>query len=72
MKSSTFQLPEQAVFTSDEAVEYLRLPSIRALNHLVDDRKIIRPAMYRKERLYTRVELDRFLAARTDEYGDLA
>jgi len=58
------------VLTPLEACRYLRLDAgreddheaqIRALNRLVDQKKQIRPLMYRTSRLYHRDELDRFL-----------
>lgn len=74
----TFRSIEPAVFTAAEAIVYLRLDvgkseaaAQAALNRLVD-RKLLRPAMYRRERMFTHVELDRFLAARVQEYGALA
>lgn len=76
--SLAFRSIEPAVFTAAEAIRYLRLDigksesaAQAALNRLVD-RKLLRAAMYRKQRLFTRVELNRFLAARVAEYGELA
>ena len=64
-----------AVMTAEEACCYLRLDvlknPIKALNVLVD-RKLLRPCMYKKERHYTRDELDRFLTEQTEVYGDVA
>lgn len=73
-----FRSIEPAVFTAEEAIAYLRLDvgktesaARAALNRLVD-RKLLRPAMYRKQRLFTRIECDRFLAARVAEYSELS
>ena len=63
-----FRPVEPVVFTAEEACQYLRLDvgrekdqALRALNRLVDEKKLIRPCMYRNRRLYLRDELDRFL-----------
>ena len=66
-----FRTPEQVVFTGLQAVDYLQLPSLRALGHLVDSKKLIRPAMYQKSRVYWKSELDRFLRDCTESYGDI-
>lgn len=64
-----------AVMTTAEACCYLRLDvlkhPIKALNRLVD-RKLLRPCMYQKHRMYERRELDRFLAEQTEVYGQVA
>ena len=72
----TFTPIEPVVFTAEEAAVYLRLDvgrdmpaALRALARLVDEKKLIHPVMYRRERLYRRAELDRFLADRQGEAG---
>ena len=74
----SFRSIDPAVFTASETIAYLRLDLKKteaaaqaALNRLVDKRQL-RPSMYRRERMFTRVECDRFLAARVEEYADLA
>ncbi len=71
-----FRPIEPVVFTAAEAIAYLRLDvgkaptaAAAALNRLVEKGQL-RPAMYRKSRMFTRAELDRFLAAVTERYGD--
>lgn len=73
-----FRPMDLAVLTAKEAIAYLRLDfgksetaARAALDRLVNQ-KLLRVAKYRRERLFTRVELDRFLAARVDEYGELS
>ena len=65
-----FRPVEQQVFTALETCKYLRLDvgredneqaQLNALDRLVDQRKLIKPTMYRKQRLFRKVELDRFL-----------
>ena len=63
-----FNRVDPVVFIAAEAAQYLRLDvgrdmpkALKALTRLVDEKKLIRPVMYRKERLYRREELDRFL-----------
>ena len=70
--------PVPAVMTAEEACCYLRLDvdremknAIKSLNRLVD-RKLIRPCMYQKKRMYARKELDRFIDLETNRYGDVA
>ena len=48
------------VFTPDEAMEYLALPSRHALQRLVDARKLV-PLCYAKEHRFALAELDRFV-----------
>ena len=74
----TFRSIEPAVFTADETIAYLRLDINKteaaaqsALRRLVD-RRLLRPCMYRRERMFSRIECDRFLAARVEEYRELA
>lgn len=76
--SLTFRPVEKAVFTTAEAICYLRLDVDKSeaaaqssLNRLIV-KKLLRPAMFRKSRLFTKIELDRFLAARVEEYSELA
>ncbi len=60
-----------------EAAVYLRLnegremsAALKALNRIVD-KKQIRPCIVGKHRRYAREELDRFIAERTERYGDV-
>ena len=59
------------VLTTDEAITYLRLDDLaapeKALQRCID--RGLRPCMYRKERLFTVAELDRFLQQRTERYS---
>ena len=71
-------LPVPSVMTAQECCCYLRLDlgrsienATKALNRLVD-RKLIRPCMYKKNRMYSRKELDRFLLDQTETYGEVA
>ena len=57
-------LPE--VMTAEETCRYLRLDiersmplALKALNRLVDEKKVLTPTMYRKRRMFTRAECDR-------------
>lgn len=69
-----FRPLELALLTAGEAAAYLRLTddgrdagaALKSLNRLVD-KGLIRPCMYmyQKERLYSRLELDRFIERQT-------
>ena len=64
-------MPEQpAVLTSAEAIAYLRLDDLAkpagALQRCID--RGLRPCMIRKQRLFTRKELERFLLDITERY----
>jgi len=69
-----FQPVQKTVFTALEAAVYLRLDigkndensAIAAVNWLVDERKLLRPVMYARQRLYLKSELDRFLEDRME------
>lgn len=52
---------ERVVLTAEQAVAYLALPSRKALQHLVDARRLV-PLTYAKKHRFHRDELDRFLA----------
>lgn len=74
----TFRAIEPEVLTAEETIRVLRLDLGRsgtaaqaALNRLVD-RKVLRPAMYVKVRMFTITEIRRFLMARTTEYAELS
>lgn len=56
-----FTAVERVVFPAEQAVVYLALPSRKALQHLVDARRLV-PLTYAKEHGFHRDELDRFLA----------
>ena len=63
-----FRPIEPVVLTAEEACVYLRLDvgrempqALQALARLVDAKGLIKPCMYRRERMYLRAELDRFL-----------
>ena len=70
---------EPVLFDAVEAAQYLRLASgngesekaaRKALNRLVERGKI-RPAVIANKRRYSRVELDRYIAAATEQHGEL-
>lgn len=68
-----FRPVEPVALTSSEAIKYLRLDvgktpaaAQASLNRLVE--KGLRPCMFKKERLFERREIDRFLRERTDRY----
>lgn len=70
--------PAPAVMTAEEAARYLRLDigrsmplALKALDRLTYEQQVIRPCMYRKQRLYSRAELDRFVQTRTESYRDV-
>ena len=57
---------DHSIMTAEEACRYLRLDlersmplALKALNRLVDEKKVLTPTMYRKRRMYTRAECDR-------------
>ena len=71
-----FRPIEPALLTASEAAAYLRLDegkdadgAIRAIDRLVDQERL-RPCLVGRHRRYSRVELDRFIAAETEKYGD--
>lgn len=67
-----------AMMTAEQACRYLRLEigrsmplALKALDRLTYEQQVIRPCMYRKQRLYSKVELDRFIQLRTESYRDV-
>lgn len=73
--NSTITVPH--VMTPKEACLYLRLDvdrdsesaALKALDRLIEKR-LIRPAKVGRFRRYSKVELDRFIAAQTASYGE--
>ena len=66
----TFAPLQKMTFTRLEACEYLGLhigredntdKQVEAIDRLVDERRTLFPCMYRRERMFLRTELDRFL-----------
>lgn len=75
--SIEFSPLEPSALTAGEAIRYLRLDvgktpeAARASLDRIVEKGLLRPCMYRKERMFTRAELDRFLADQTARYGDV-
>ena len=75
--NSTTTVPH--VLTPIEACLYLRLDvdrvsesaMLKSLDRLVE-KKLVRPAKIGRYRRYSKVELDRYVDARTEEYGECA
>ncbi len=73
---SDLPIPTHEIMTAEEACRYLRLDigrdsdaAVKALNRLVD-KGLIRPCLVGKHRRYTRDELQRFIGATTERYGE--
>lgn len=71
-----FRPVEPALLTASEAGVYLRLDegkdadgAVRAIDRLVDQGRL-KPCLIGRHRRYSKVELDRFIAAETEKYGD--
>lgn len=73
-----FKPIEPALFTYQEAAQYLRLAqdgqddagSRRAMDYLVA-KGLLRPTLVGRRRRYAKIELDRFISAETDRYGEV-